>query len=166
MRLRPKFGNAVSGNVVIALFLGLLVGALVGGFTVHLAASKSRYHGIPAPLVGEDYYFNRGTVSAFQTYSGVWINGFEDSRFFPNVRSVPTDRMPETTSRLLMAEAAGSLIYRFMAKPVQPGCSDVLAITFKGNAVKLNHSAGMPGYIETIYVPREVLSVSSLRHIC
>jgi hypothetical protein len=74
--------------------------------------------------------------------------------------------MPQTTARLQMDDASRNLIHRFMAQRLEKGCSDVLAISFKGNAVKPNRGLGKPGYIETIYVPTEVLTVTSLGRIC
>jgi hypothetical protein len=82
------------------------------------------------------------------------------------MQALTTDRIPETTARVQIDDASRNLIHRFMAKAVKPGCSDVLAITFKGNAVKPNHGIGWPGYIETIYVPTEVLTVRQLQRIC
>lgn len=133
---------------------------------VYLVMPQQRYHGIPAPLFDQSYFYNRGTVGAAQTFRGVWVDGFEDSRFFPDLQSIGPGRLPETAARLQMDDASRNLIHQFMAKPVRGGCSDVLAITFKGNAVKPRHALGFPGYIETIYVPTEVLTVNPLRRIC
>ena len=149
-----------------ALFVSVIFGAVVGGLAVYATNPHVQYHGIPAPLFDQTYFYNNGTVGSFRSFSGIWIDGFEESRFFPDVKSISTDPMPQTTARLQMDDASRNLIHRFMAKPLEKGCSDVLAITFKGNAVKPNHGLGMPGYIETIYVPTEFISVAPLRRIC
>jgi len=148
------------------LFVSAIFGAAIGGLAVYAIIPHFRYHGRPATLFDQTYFYNNGTVGPFQSFSGIWIDGFEESRFFPNVKSIPTDPMPQTTARLQMDDASRNLIHRFMAQRLEKGCSDVLAISFKGNAVKPNRGLGMPGYIETIYVPTEVLTVKSLGRVC
>ena len=155
-----------STRIAIAVCSAALIGVLVGGLAVRTLMPPIRYHGIPAPLFDQTYFYNHGMVGPAETFHGVWIDGFEESRYFPDIWTLPTREIPRTTARLQMDDASRNLVHRYMAEPLRPGCSDILAIRFRGNAVKPNHGIGFPGYLETIYVPTEVLTVRPLRRIC
>ena len=97
-------------------------------------------------------------VGPYKLHRGIWIDGFEERRFFPNATLVPKP-VPDSNNRLIIDEAAKDFIYRTLPEIKRPIASQVIQIEFWGNELRPYGSTTYGRY----YDVRRVVSTRLLR---
>ncbi len=105
--------------------------------------------------------WNCRDVGPYARFSGIWVDGFEDARFFPNASQPPTEPVPHTESSLRIDEAARNMLFD-ASPPTRPMKHQLVAISFWGNELR---SKDGPPQERHLFVVRRIESARILKRI-
>lgn len=104
-------------------------------------------------------------VGRYRLISGVWIDGFEEHRFFAGASSLPAGDLPEANASLQIDEAARDLIERGLPPPIRRMRYQAIVLSFYGNELEPLGQTGAGNRIRRVFVVRQVRSARLIRRI-
>lgn len=140
------------------LAIGIIAGALLTFTGLLLLARVDQCAGISTRGFVRLDLWNCSDVGPYMRYRGIWVDGYEEGRFFPDATALPSP-VPDSENRLLVDEAAKGFIYRTFPRGDDNWDRQIIEIEFWGNELRPYRSTLYKRY----YAVRKVGSTRLIR---